>query len=401
MKVLVINTGSSSLKYQLIDSDNEKMLAKGLCERIGLVSGIHSYENSEGASFTHDCIINDHSYAFKIMLDVLISPEYGVLKSIEEIDTVGHRIVHGGESFSEPALIDEHVIQIIEDCVDLAPLHNPAGILGIKVCQKVLKDIPMIAIFDTAFHQTIPDFAYMYAIPYEMYEKYRVRKYGFHGTNHKYVAQKAAEILHKPLDKIKIVSCHLGSGASICAIDRGKSIDTSMGFTPLAGLAMGTRSGTIDPSIISYIMEKKNMTVEEVNDYLNKESGLLGISGISSDFRDLIKAKDEGNKRAMLALNIFAYRVKKYVCEYVGIMGGVDALVFTAGVGENNSYIRELITNNLDIFGIKMDKKKNNNAKGQADVSRDRANVRILIIPANEELEIARQCKCLLEGNKE
>lgn len=401
MKVLVINTGSSSLKYQLIDSDNEKMLAKGLCERIGLVSGIHSYENSEGASFTHDCIINDHSYAFKMMLDVLISPEYGVLKSIEEIDTVGHRIVHGGEKFSEPALIDDQVIKIIEDCVDLAPLHNPAGILGIKACQKVLKDIPMIAIFDTAFHQTIPDFAYMYAIPYEMYEKYRVRKYGFHGTNHKYVAQKAAEILHKPLDKIKIVSCHLGSGASICAIDRGKSIDTSMGFTPLAGLAMGTRSGTIDPSIISYIMEKKDMTVEEVNDYLNKESGLLGISGISSDFRDLIKAKDEGNKRAMLALNIFAYRVKKYVCEYVGIMGGVDALVFTAGVGENNSYIRELITNNLDIFGIKMDKKKNNNAKGQADVSRDRANVRILIIPANEELEIARQCKCLLEGNKE
>lgn len=400
MKVLVINTGSSSLKYQLIDSENEKMLAKGLCERIGLVNGIHTYTNADGSSFSNECVMRDHSYAFKIMLDALTSSENGVLKSISEINAVGHRIVHGGERFSKPALIDESVIKTIEECVDLAPLHNPACILGIRVCLEVLKDIPMIAVFDTAFHQTIPDYAYMYAIPYEMYEKYRVRKYGFHGTNHKYVAQRASEMMDKPLEKIKIVSCHLGSGASICAIDKGKSIDTSMGFTPLAGLAMGTRSGTIDPSIISYIMEKKNMTVEEVNDYLNKHSGLLGVSGISSDFRDLIKAKNEGNKRASLALSIFAYRVKKYICEYVGVMGGIDALIFTAGVGENNAYIREHITNNLDIFGIKMDKRKNNSAKGEADISRDRSNVRILIIPANEELEIARQCKSLLEGSK-
>ena len=398
MKVLVVNTGSSSLKYQLIDSSNERMLAKGLCERIGLVNGIHSYTNSENKSFVNECVIRDHAYAFKIMLEALISDEYGVLKDISEIDAVGHRVVHGGEKFNKPVLIDDSVIKIIEDCIDLAPLHNPAGISGIKVCQEILKDVPMVGVFDTAFHQTIPDYAYMYALPYEMYEKYGVRKYGFHGTNHRYVSRRAAEIMQKPLEKIKIVSCHLGSGASICAIDKGLSIDNSMGFTPLAGLAMGTRSGTIDPSIISYIMDKKHMSVEEVNDYLNKNSGILGVSGISSDFRDLIKAKDEGHKRAQLALNIFAYRVKKYICEYVGVMGGIDALIFTAGVGENNAYIREAITNNLDIFGIKMDKKKNNAAKGEADVSKDRSNVRILIIPANEELEIARQCKSLLEA---
>ena len=398
MKVLVVNTGSSSLKYQLIDSSNERMLAKGLCERIGLINGIHSYTNSENKSFVNECVIRDHAYAFKIMLEALISDEYGVLKDISEIDAVGHRVVHGGEKFNKPVLIDDSVIKIIEDCIDLAPLHNPAGISGIKVCQEILKDVPMVGVFDTAFHQTIPDYAYMYALPYEMYEKYGVRKYGFHGTNHRYVSRRAAEIMQKPLEKIKIVSCHLGSGASICAIDKGLSIDNSMGFTPLAGLAMGTRSGTIDPSIISYIMDKKHMSVEEVNDYLNKNSGILGVSGISSDFRDLIKAKDEGHKRAQLALNIFAYRVKKYICEYVGVMGGIDALIFTAGVGENNAYIREAITNNLDIFGIKMDKKKNNAAKGEADVSKDRSNVRILIIPANEELEIARQCKSLLEA---
>lgn len=398
MKVLVVNTGSSSLKYQLIDSSNERMLAKGLCERIGLINGIHSYTNSENKSFVNECVIRDHAYAFKIMLEALISNEYGVLKDISEINAVGHRVVHGGEKFNKPVLIDDSVIKIIEECIDLAPLHNPAGISGIKVCQEILKDVPMVGVFDTAFHQTIPDYAYMYALPYEMYEKYGVRKYGFHGTNHRYVSRRAAEIMQKPLEKIKIVSCHLGSGASICAIDKGISIDNSMGFTPLAGLAMGTRSGTIDPSIISYIMDKKHMSVEEVNDYLNKNSGILGVSGISSDFRDLIKAKDEGHKRAQLALNIFAYRVKKYICEYVGVMGGIDALIFTAGVGENNAYIREAITNNLDIFGIKMDKKKNNAAKGEADVSKDRSNVRILIIPANEELEIARQCKSLLEA---
>jgi len=398
MKVLVVNTGSSSLKYQLIDSSNERMLAKGLCERIGLINGIHSYTNSENKSFVNECVIRDHAYAFKIMLEALISNEYGVLKDISEINAVGHRVVHGGEKFNKPVLIDDSVIKIIEDCIDLAPLHNPAGISGIKVCQEILKDVPMVGVFDTAFHQTIPDYAYMYALPYEMYEKYGVRKYGFHGTNHRYVSRRAAEIMQKPLEKIKIVSCHLGSGASICAIDKGISIDNSMGFTPLAGLAMGTRSGTIDPSIISYIMDKKHMSVEEVNDYLNKNSGILGVSGISSDFRDLIKAKDEGHKRAQLALNIFAYRVKKYICEYVGVMGGIDALIFTAGVGENNAYIREAITNNLDIFGIKMDKRKNNAAKGEADVSKDRSNVRILIIPANEELEIARQCKSLLEA---
>lgn len=396
MKVLIINTGSSSLKYQLINTDDEKVLAKGICERIGLAQGIHSYSNHDNKSFVNELNIRDHSYAFNIVIDALISPEYGVVKNIDEIEAIGHRIVHGGEKFSKPVLIDDEVVKTIEECVDLAPLHNPAGLLGIRVCKEMFKDTPMIAVFDTAFHQTIPDFAYMYAIPYEMYEKYGVRKYGFHGTNHKFVAKRAAEISGKPLDKIKIVSCHLGSGASICAIDKGLSVDTSMGFTPLAGLAMGTRSGTIDPSIISYIMEKKRMTVEEVNDYLNKQSGLLGVSGVSSDFRDLLVAKDQGNKRALLALQIFAYRVKKYICEYVGIMGGIDALVFTAGVGENNAYIRELITENLDIFGIKLDKRKNNKAKGETDISRDKSNVNIFIIPANEELEIARQCKSLL-----
>lgn len=400
MKILVMNTGSSSLKYQLFDGSNETMLAKGLCERIGLENGIHTYSKADGESFTEEPCMKDHAEAFTYMLRALTSKEHGVLENTDEIGAVGHRIVHGGEKFSKPVLINDTVIKAIEKCSELAPLHNPAGVLGIKVCQKVLRNIPMIAVFDTAFHQTIPDYAYMYAIPYEMYEKFGVRKYGFHGTNHKYVSQRTAEILNKPLDKIKIVSCHLGSGASICAIDGGRSIDTSMGFTPLAGLAMGTRSGTIDPSIISFIMEKKNMTIEDVTEYLNKESGILGISGISSDFRDLIKAKDEGNKRAKLAMDIFAYRVKKYICEYVGVMGGIDALVFTAGVGEHNAYTRELITNDLDIFGIKLDKKKNKSAHGEADISKDKANVRILVIPANEELEIARQCRKVLEDIK-
>ena len=382
-------------------SDNDySLLAKGLVERIGEPMGIYNHQLPGKDKITVEKPVANHTVGISKVLELLTDKSLGVISSLEEIEAVGHRVAHGGEYFSGSATIDDDAIAKIEKCGELAPLHNPANLLGIRAVQSLMPEIPQVAVFDTSFHQTIPDYAYMYAIPYEMYEKYRVRKYGFHGTNHKYVAQRAAELMDRPLDKIKIVSCHLGSGASICAIDRGKSIDTSMGFTPLSGLAMGTRSGTIDPSIISFIMEKKNMTVEEVNYYLNNKSGLLGVSGISSDFRDLVKARNEGNKRAALALAIFAYRVKRYVCEYVGVMGGIDALVFTAGVGENNAYIRELITKNLDIFGIKMDRRKNNNAKGETDVSRDRSNVRILIIPANEELEIARQCKSLLEDGK-
>lgn len=397
MKVLVINSGSSSLKYQLIDIGDETVLARGLCERIGMFNSSHKYVKHTGLFLETFNEMNSHVDAIHSMLSLLTGDKTGVIRDVLEIRATGHRIVHGGEKFNDSVLISEEVMKTLRDCIDLAPLHNPANILGIEACQQEMQGIPMIGVFDTAFHQTIPDYAYMYALPYDLYKKYGIRKYGFHGTSHKYVSRRASQVLGIPLEQSRIVTCHLGNGASICAVQNGKSMDTSMGFTPLAGLAMGTRSGTIDPSLIKYIMDKEKMTIEQINSYLNKQSGMLGVSGVSSDFRDLLTAAGEGNERAMLAINIFAYRVKKYVSEYIGIMNGADAVVFTAGIGENNALIRELVTHNMDFFGVSIDLQKNRQTIGtEADISDPKATIKTLVIPTNEELEIAHECRRFL-----
>ncbi len=398
MKVLVINTGSSSLKYQLMDMDNEILLAKGLCERIGFYDSVHKYYGKNGYYNKTVKNIKSHLEAIEDMLKYLVNEDYGVIADIGEIEAIGHRVVHGGEKFTESVVIDSNVLQAIRNCIDLAPLHNPANIIGIEACMHEVPDTPMVAVFDTAFHQTIPMYAYVYAIPYELYENYGVRKYGFHGTSHRYVSKRVAKLIGKPVEEINLVSCHLGNGASICAIKKGKSIETSMGFTPLSGLAMGTRSGSIDPALISYIMECKNMSAEETTNYLNKQSGVLGLSGISSDFRDLLKASKEGNKRAELAIEVFAYRVKKYIAEYIGVMNGVDAIIFTAGIGENNALVRQLITKDMDYLGLILNQEKNKLATGiEMKVSTDDSAVEIFVIPTNEELEIARECKKILQ----
>mgnify|MGYP002410156298 CR=1 FL=1 len=336
-KVLVINSGSSSLKFQLIDMANEKVLAKGLCDRIGIEKSFLKYTKYGQDQIVIYRDMADHKDALQEAIHALVDEKIGVISDMTQISAVGHRVVHGGEKFHDAVVIDDEVMNAIVECINLAPLHNPPNIIGIKACKEIMPNTPMVAVFDTAFHQTIPQYAYLYALPYDIYEKYGVRKYGFHGTSHKYVAQRAAHMLNKPIDELKLISCHLGNGASICAIKNGKSIDTSMGFTPLAGLAMGTRSGTIDPAVISFLMDKEDMTIEEINEYLNKKSGVLGISGVSSDFRDLEAAANEGNKRAQLAIDIFCYRVKKYIGEYSAVTEGIDAVIFTAGIGENNS----------------------------------------------------------------
>lgn len=398
MKVLVINTGSSSLKYQLMDMDNEILLSKGLCERIGFYDSVHKYYGKNGYYSKTVKNIKSHLEAIEDMLRYLVNEDYGVIDDISEIEAIGHRVVHGGEKFSKSVVIDSNVLQAIRDCIDLAPLHNPANIIGIEACMHEIPDTPMVAVFDTAFHQTIPIYAYIYAIPYELYENFGVRKYGFHGTSHRYVSKRVAKLIGKPVEEINLVSCHLGNGASICAVKKGKSIETSMGFTPLSGLAMGTRSGSIDPALISYIMECKNMSAEETTNYLNKQSGVLGLSGISSDFRDLLKASKEGNERAGLAIEVFAYRVKKYISEYIGVMNGVDAVVFTAGIGENNALVRRLITKDMSYLGLKLNQEKNNQATGvEMKVSADDSAVEIFVVPTNEELEIARECKKILQ----
>ncbi|MDX1359178.1 MAG: acetate kinase, partial [Clostridia bacterium] len=327
MKVLVINAGSSSLKYQLIDIEEEKLLAKGLCERIGFEDSVHKYQRADG--FIQEAVLSLHNHveAIDAMLTLLMDSENGVIQSMDEIRAIGHRVVHGGEAFNQSTIIDEKVLDVLRQCIDLAPIHNPANIMGIEACRHEMPDIPMIGVFDTAFHQTMPPKAFMYALPYELYDKYGIRKYGFHGTSHRFVTKRAAVMLGKPLEELKLVSCHLGNGASICAVDHGKSIDTSMGFTPLSGLAMGTRSGSIDPALISFIMDKEEMSIEETTKFLNRKSGVLGISGISSDFRDLLKASNEGNERAKLAIEVFAYRVKRYIAEYIGVMNGADAII--------------------------------------------------------------------------
>ncbi len=398
MKVLVINAGSSSLKYQLIDIKDYNLLAKGLCERIGFEDSVHKYSREDGIVQETVLSLHNHVEAIDAMLTLLTDSENGVIESMDEIKAIGHRVVHGGEAFNQSTLIDDKVLEVLRQCIDLAPIHNPANIMGIEACRQEMPDIPMIGVFDTAFHQTMPAKAFMYALPFEMYKKYGIRKYGFHGTSHRFVTKRAAVMLGKPLEELKLVSCHLGNGASICAVKYGESIDTSMGFTPLSGLAMGTRSGSIDPAIISFIMDKENMTIEETTKFLNRKSGVLGISGISSDFRDLLKASNEGNERAGLAIEVFAYRVKKYVAEYIGIMNGADAVIFTAGIGENNNLVRKLVTDDMDFLGVKCDPEKNISDTGrEMDISADDSKVRILVIPTNEEIEIALEVTRILD----
>jgi|BioPla2DNA2_1021312.scaffolds.fasta_scaffold43385_2 acetate kinase len=397
MKVLVINTGSSSLKYQLIDMTNESVLAKGVCDRIGLEQSFlkHSKIGSDTVIIEKD--LYNHKVAVQEVLSALTDSKTGVIASMSEIGAVGHRIVHGGEKFKDSVIIDINVMNAIKECIELAPLHNPSNIIGIEACQQIMPDIPMVAVFDTAFHQTMPAHAYIYALPYEIYEKYRLRKYGFHGTSHKYVANKAAEMLGRPIEELKIVTCHLGNGASICAVKNGKSIETSMGFTPLQGLAMGTRSGTIDPAVISFLMDKEKMTVKDVSDFLNKKSGVLGVSGVSSDFRDVQEAAENGNNRAILALDIFCYKVKRFIGDYIGIMNGADAVVFTAGIGENNDLVRSKILKDLDFLGIEVDMEKNKVIGKEIDISAPGSRVKTLVIPTNEELAIARETQKLLK----
>ncbi len=397
MKVLVINAGSSSLKYQLIDMTNEAVLAKGLCDRIGIDNSFVKQSRGEEEAVVINKVLKNHKDAIQAVISALTDDKIGVIKNMSEISAVGHRIVHGGEKFNSSVVIDDKVMDAVRECIDIAPLHNPPNIIGIEACQQIMPNIPMIGVFDTTFHSTMPDYAYLYAIPYELYEKYGIRKYGFHGTSHKYVSERAAEMLGKPLSSLKIITCHLGNGSSICAVNKGKSVDTSMGFTPLQGLAMGTRSGTIDPEVVTFLMEKEDLTVKGVSTLLNKKSGVLGISGVSSDFRDLHAASEEGNKRAQLAIDIFCYGVKKFIGEYIAVMNGVDAVVFTAGVGENNSVARKQILSDLDFFGIKIDDEKNKLRGREVDISAADAKIRTLVIPTNEELAIARETLRLLK----
>ncbi len=396
MKILVINCGSSSLKYQLIDMTNEKVIAKGLGERIGIEGSVVTHKPTGKDKVVIEKPMSDHKAALGIVLNALIDPNYGAIKSMDEISAVGHRVVHGAEKFSGSVKIDEEVMKTLNECVDLAPLHNPPNIMGIEACKELMPNTPMVGVFDTAFHQTMTKSSYIYPLPYELYEKYGVRKYGFHGTSHKYVATKAAELLEKNIDELKIITCHLGNGASLAAVKNGQSIDTTMGFTPLEGLAMGTRCGDIDPAIVTFLMNKENMSIDEVNNLLNKQSGVLGISGVSSDFRDIEKAADEGNERAKLALDIFMNRVKKYIGGYAALMGGVDVVVFTAGLGENSISAREEICKGLEFLGIQIDKEKNNIRGKDAIVSNDNSKVKVLVIPTNEELMIARDTKELV-----
>ena len=390
MKVLVINAGSSSLKYQLLDTDNQQVLAKGLCERIG-IDGKFTYKApGKNTIDAVDVAMPTHSEAIQAVLNALVDPDNGVIASMKEIDAVGHRVVHGGETFACSVKIDDKVMAALEECIPLAPLHNPANITGIKACQAVMgPDVPQVAVFDTAFHQTMPPVAYTYALPYEYYEKDKVRRYGFHGTSHKYVSGRAAAMLGKKPEELKLISCHLGNGSSVTAIDGGKSVDTSMGFTPLAGVPMGTRSGDLDAGILEYLMNKHGYDMKEMMNILNKKSGVLGISGVSSDFRDIENAANDGNQRAALALEAFQYSVKKLVGAYAAAMGGVDAIVFTAGVGENDAATRMAIASGLEFMGVKMDAEANNVRGKETVISAADSQVKVLLIPTNEELMIA------------
>ena len=390
MKILVINAGSSSLKYQLIDMDSMTVLAKGLCERIGIDGSNLQHKNLvKKITKKIESVMESHADAIRMVLEALTNEEYGVIKSMEEIGAVGHRVVHGSEYFADSCVIDGKVMEALKMCIPVAPLHNPPNITGIEACEKNMPGVPQVAVFDTAFHQTMPAKAYMYALPYEYYEKYKIRKYGFHGTSHKFVSQEAAKMLNKPIEELKIITCHLGNGSSVSAVDHGKCVDTSMGFTPLDGVVMGTRTGSMDPAVVTFLINNAGMSAKEVDNLMNKQSGVFGVSGISSDFRDLSSAADEGNDRAQLALDMFTYSVTKLIGAYAAAMGGVDAVVFTAGIGENDGAIRAKIVENLGFMGIKIDPELNK-ARGEAvDVTASGAAVRTLVIPTNEELMIA------------
>lgn len=391
MNVLVINCGSSSLKYQLINSDSEEVLAKGLCERIG-IDGRLVYQKEGLDKEITEAPMPTHKEAIQMVLDALVNPKTGAVKSLAEIDAVGHRVVHGGEKFSDSVVITEEVIAQVEECNDLAPLHNPANIIGIRVCQALMPNVPMVGVFDTAFHQTMPEKAYLYGLPYEYYEKYKVRRYGFHGTSHSFVSKEAASYLGMDLNNSKIIVAHLGNGASVSAVLNGKCVDTSMGLTPLEGLVMGTRSGDIDPSIMEFIAKKENLDIDGVMNVLNKKSGVAGMSGVSSDFRDLEAAYNEGNKRAIAAVEVFSYRVAKYIGAYAAAMNGVDAIAFTAGIGENTSFVREKIMAYLGYLGIKIDRVTNDKTRGvEALISTADSSVKVCVIPTNEELAICRE----------
>lgn len=392
MNVLVINAGSSSLKYQLLDAQTGDVLAKGGAERIGLDNANIKHVSQGRDAVTLNMDLPNHKIAVQNVLNILTSAENGVLSSMSEIDAVGHRVVHGGEKFSASALITPEVKRAIRACFDLAPLHNPPNMTGIEACEEAMPGVPQVAVFDTAFHQTMPAKAYMYALPYEMYEKHGVRKYGFHGTSHGFVARRAAEMLGKPFETVNLITCHLGNGSSIAAIEKGKCVDTTMGLTPLSGICMGTRSGDIDPAIVTFLMEKEGLDTKGVENLMNKQSGVLGISGVSSDFRDLYGAAGEGNKRARLALEIFKYQCRKYIGMYAAALGGVDAVVFTAGIGENTADIRQGACEGLTYMGCEIDAYRNASVRGrEAVVSTDESKVKVLVVPTNEELAIARE----------
>ena len=396
MKVLVINCGSSSLKYQLIDSETEVALAVGLCERIGIDGRLNHTPNG-GEKVVIEQAMPDHEVAIRMVLDALTNENYGVIKNLDEIDAIGHRLVHGGEKFTKSVIIDDEVIAGVEECSPLAPLHNPANLIGVRACQAIMPGVPNIGVFDTAFHQTMEPVAYMYGLPYEYYEKYKVRRYGFHGTSHSFVSKRAIQMLNLDPDNSKIIVCHLGNGSSISAVKNGKVVDTSMGMTPMEGLVMGTRCGDMDPTIVEYLAHSLNKSLEEVMVILNKKSGVLGISGVSSDFRDLDKASNEGNERAKLAVEVFSYRTAKYIGSYIAAMNGVDAIVFTAGLGENNIVVREQVLSHFGYMGITLDREANQIRGEEKIISTPDSKVTVAVIPTNEELAIAHETVALLK----
>ena len=398
MKVLVINAGSSSLKYQLIDMETVNVLAKGLCERIGIDGSNLQHKNLiKGTADKIESKMENHADAIRMVIEALTNETYGVIKSMDEIGAVGHRVVHGSEYFADSCVIDGKVMEALKMCIPVAPLHNPPNITGIEACEKIMPGVKQVAVFDTAFHQTMPKKAYMYALPYEYYEKYKIRKFGFHGTSHRFVSAEAAKMLGKPIEELKIITCHLGNGSSVSAVDGGKCVDTSMGFTPLDGVVMGTRTGSMDPAVITFLQNNAGMSAKEVDTLVNKQSGVFGISGISSDFRDLSAAEEAGNERAALALDMFAYSVTKLIGSYAAAMGGVDAIVFTAGIGENDGGIRAKIVETLGFMGVKIDAEKNKKRGEAIDVTAEGATVKTLVIPTNEELMIALDTQRLVK----
>ncbi|WP_315114895.1 acetate kinase [Clostridium intestinale] len=396
MNILVINCGSSSLKYQLIDMKTEEALATGLVERIGIEGSILT-QKANGEKYIVEEAMKDHQDAIKLVLAALVDKDHGVIKSMDEIEAVGHRVVHGGEKYAASVAIDEDVMKQLEECAKLAPLHNPPNIIGINACKALMPNTPMVGVFDTAFHQTMPEKAYLYALPYELYKDHHIRKYGFHGTSHKYVSMKAAEAMGKDIKELKIVNCHLGNGASVSAVKNGESVDTSMGFTPLQGLVMGTRTGDMDPAVVTYLIKELGYSASEVDDILNKKSGVLGVSGVSSDFRDVEDAAwNKKEHRSNIALDMFVYRVKQYIGSYAAIMGGVDAIVFTAGVGENSVEMRESILEGFDFLGVDFDKDKNKVRGKFAEITKEGSKVKAFVIPTNEELMIAKDTLALV-----